>query len=94
MIDNIEKCAPQREMNGAELIIQERSKQERKYTDKNDDWKDDESLAKTAASLIHCLNDDWGLYKKYRESRIKQLTVAGALLAAEIDRLQRLRRQA
>lgn len=32
--------------------------------------------------------DPWGLRKKYAGDRIKQLTVAGALIMAEIDRLQ------
>lgn len=31
----------------------------------------------------------WGLTPKYKGDRIKQLVVAGALIAAEIDRLQR-----
>ncbi len=34
-------------------------------------------------------NSDWGLPKKHEDDRIKQLTIAGALIAAEIDRLNR-----
>ncbi len=33
--------------------------------------------------------DQWGLMKRHRDDRIKLLTVAGALVAAEIDRLRR-----
>lgn len=31
--------------------------------------------------------DGWGLVKKHRPDRVRQLVIAGALIAAEIDRL-------
>ena len=31
--------------------------------------------------------DGWGLVTKHRGDRVRQLTIAGALIAAEIDRL-------
>jgi hypothetical protein len=34
-------------------------------------------------------SDPWGLIAKHRYDRVRQLTIAGALIAAEIDRLQR-----
>jgi hypothetical protein len=34
--------------------------------------------------------DPWGLVEKHRNNRVRQLVIAGALLAAEIDRQQRL----
>lgn len=35
-------------------------------------------------------NDLWGLLRKHQRDRIRQLVIAGALIAAEIDRMQRL----
>ena len=35
----------------------------------------------------------WGLCKKHSHARIRQLQIAGALIAAEIDRLRRLERK-
>lgn len=32
--------------------------------------------------------DEWGLCEKLKDNRLKSLVVAGALIAAEIDRLQ------
>jgi hypothetical protein len=42
--------------------------------------------------MIDDLPDDWGLSEKTKKEggRIRQLVVAGSLIAAEIDRLNRL----
>lgn len=47
----------------------------------------DGSLAKVAGCLIQKRPDSFGLHKRYKKDRIRQLQVAGALIAAEIDRL-------
>jgi CheY-like chemotaxis protein len=73
-------------MSGVELIEQERLRQisEKGYDAKNEDSNDSGSPAIAAAAVMliycdHCAPDD----------PIRILTIAAALLAAEIDRLQR-----
>ena len=73
-------------MSGVELIEQERVRQisEKGSDAKHDDSDDDGSLAIAAAAVMliycdRCAPDD----------PIRILTIAAALLAAEIDRLQR-----
>jgi hypothetical protein len=86
---------------GLDLIIAERQKQMRKYTAVYDDQHDDGSLVHAAES---CLVRDpseadvlwpksWDRehYKKFRSKLHKQrITIAAALLAAELSRLERL----
>ncbi len=89
---------------GIELIAEERQEQVEKHgwTKEHDAGHKDGTLAKVAAVLC-CLNtscsvednarplgivEDWGLTQKLNGDRIHQLKVAGALCAAEIDRLQ------
>lgn len=81
-------------MNGIELIAEEREKQRAKgYTeehDKNDH--DDGSLAGAACAIaldtpISC-GPKWAWQLRDKHSnRLKRLTIAGALITAEIDRV-------
>lgn len=81
---------------GAELIADERSTHEAKgWTAEHDDQHTDLDMPPVAIHLILDHADplhDWGLVEKTKREggRIRQLVVAGALIAAEIDRLQRL----
>jgi hypothetical protein len=89
---------------GAELIADERNRQvnEKGYDAKNDDAYDDGELSDVGAFLA--INPDttaevslpvWGsklsdhVREKYAADPIRRLAIAGALIAAEIDRLQR-----
>lgn len=90
--------------NGVDLISAERDRQIERipgWSCDHDDEHTNAALAKRAAELAaygtdmetidYGENDDqWGLVRKHKENRIRQLTIAGALIAAEIDRLQRL----
>lgn len=60
------------------------------YSANHDDDHSDGILANVAAQLILNENDLWGLTAKYAHDRMRQLVIAGALIAAEIDRLARL----
>ena len=89
---------------GIELIADERQNQVAKgYDARHDDEHDDESLAQLAAFLA-VPDDDlcarvamapWAakyadhIRDKWGGDRIHQLVIAGALIAAEIERLQR-----
>ena len=78
---------------GIEQIADERATHERKgHTASNDDGHDDQILTAVALGLLADLPDCWGLSEnaKMEGGRIRQLVVAGSLIAAEIDRLQRL----
>lgn len=88
--------------NGAELIAEERTRQisAENWTPEHDDSHRDGHLAKAAAELAahgtdmevtdHLSGPDvWGLVRKHHNDRQRQLVIAGALIAAEIDRLQR-----
>lgn len=77
---------------GNELISDERATHEAKgWTAAHDDAHKNGELALNAAQMIFGYEDRWGLTNKTFEEggRIRQLVVAGALIAAEIDRLQR-----
>jgi len=85
---------------GAQLIAEERWHQQDSYTDGHDDEHTAAELAVNAAILAtfgtdafvmgsNEGTDPWGLVGKYYDNRVRQLTIAGALIAAEIDRLQR-----
>ena|ERR1700733_12994892 len=80
---------------GAQRILDERARHEAKgWTATHDDKHDKKELVLEAEYLLtgNSTHDTWGLVQKsFNEGgRIRQLTVAGALIAAEIDRLQRL----
>lgn len=89
-------------MNGAQLIAAERQRQieQEGWTPEHDDMHTHATLARVAAELAvdgtdarvedpHHDSDPWGLVTKHRTNRRRQLAIAGALIAAEIDRLQR-----
>lgn len=87
-------------LNGQILISIERHEQIEKHgrTPEHDDKWFDGELALQAAGLTLMFNgsdtvdvsDSWGLQEKHKGDRIKRLVIAGALIAAEIDRLQRI----
>lgn len=87
-------------LNGVDLIAKERLEQQ--YDAAHDDghWQGDLAIAAaglavdtTAAQVTDDDGEDrgdpWGLVKKHHGNRVRQLMIAGALIAAEIDRLQR-----
>lgn len=86
---------------GVFRIASERTEQMDKWSDRHDDEHGDYSLAVAAARLAlseTCLKDlsgdtrgDWGLVEKHLDY-VDRLTIAGALIAAEIDRVLRVRR--
>ena len=82
---------------GIDLIRQERERQIERWTSEHDDGHGSGNLARRAAELAVCgtgaevidhidIADCWGLVKKHRSNRVRQLMIAGALIAAEIDR--------
>jgi len=88
---------------GIELIADERQEQLSKWSLEHDSTHQYGELAKLAAVLccsgtdaiiadptgfIEHGRDAWGITGKHAEDRIKQLQIAGASIAAEIDRLQ------
>jgi hypothetical protein len=87
----------ERGSDGAQLIAHEREKQRAKWGDAHDrEEHDGGELARVAACLALQGSDHkidrlpfWAttLAKKHADDRVHQLTVAGALIAAEIDRL-------
>ena len=92
-------------LSGVELICMERERQikEKGYTDEHDDEETDDRLAYAAVCYAipnfpskQIYVEDfypWAdyTYKPTPDNRIKELVKAGALIAAEIDRLQRLK---
>lgn len=93
---------------GVELIAKERWNQVYKngFTKEHDSNHDEGELAKMAAAIavMHTdakvvshdnepLEDDWCLFEKAKANKIYALKVAGALIAAEIDRLQEIDKQ-
>jgi hypothetical protein len=93
----------QSEISGAALIVQERHRQivKENYASEHDDKHLHGELAKAAAELAvnhtdarvvedgEKLDDIWGLLKKHDHDIVRCLVIAGALIAAEIDRIQR-----
>ncbi len=90
-------------MTAIELISAERQRQQSAlgWNREHDDQHKDHAIAINAA---HCLlhgtdcsisdwrrdeRPDWGLDEKHKSDRVKQLTIAGALVAAELDRVLR-----
>ncbi len=85
---------------GIELIAEKRARHPAKgWTAEHDDKHTHAEIAINAALLvvrgtdaevtIHSECPDWGLDALHEGDRIDQLAVAGSLIAAEIDRLQR-----
>ena len=80
-------------MTGAELIAAERLRQivVEGWTPEHDDGHATDDLAEAAAAYL--LNDEtlfpWPDWWKPGDDPIRRLVKAGALIAAEIDRLQR-----
>lgn len=85
-------------------IAQERAKQRAKWGDAHDDRHSVDQLLPLNAALLAVQRtggmivgdesgdefpDDWGLVEKHKNDRRRQLVIAGALIAAEIDRLDR-----
>jgi hypothetical protein len=89
------------EISGAALIVEERQRQMKSYTPEHDDKHKYGDLAKAAAELavnhtdarvvenFERLDDIRGLLKKHDHDVVRCLVIAGALIAAEIDRIQR-----
>lgn len=87
-------------MDGCDLIRAERERQLAKWSAEHDDEHDDGAIAINAAILAgdsvgnvsvyrdKFVQGGWGLSRKHPD-RIERLVIAGALIAAEIDRLQR-----
>lgn len=92
---------PEKSETGVDLITAERTRQiqEEGWTDEHDDKYTNESLSIAAAcyalptflrfSIMHLWPWDRKWFKPSID-RIRELTKAGALIAAEIDRLKRL----
>lgn len=91
-------------MTGVELIAAERERQvnEKGYDAAHDDTHADRGMATSAAQvLVHYYSngtlgvrrwgscDNWHIIEKHGDDPVKLLAIAGALIAAEIDRLQR-----
>lgn len=86
---------------GVQLIAEEREDQITKgWTADHDDRHVTGMLAMVGAVVAshdtqlqtyveNCACPDWGIIRKHPRDRIHQLAIAGALIAAEIDRLQR-----
>ncbi len=84
-------------LRGTELIAAERQRQLGKWSIEHDADHADGELAVRAAELAvdgigelftgDYRRDGWDLVKKHRGNRVRQLTIAGALIAAEIDRV-------
>lgn len=91
----------ERVASGVSLIAKEREFQRAKWGDKHDDEHNDGILAMVACVLATVGTDadasypgyggSWGeaLYGTVQNDRVRALTCAGALIAAEIDRLHR-----
>lgn len=82
---------------GLVKIVQERRRQveEEGYDADHDDGYVEGELALAAADLLlegadpMNIEDPWGLKARHKGNRIRQLEIAGALVAAELDRLLR-----
>jgi len=79
-------------MSGATSIVSERQRQidQEGFGSEHDDKHRDGILAQIAGCIALDTYDDWDLLYKHHGNRIRQLEIAGALIAAEIDRLERI----
>lgn len=86
---------------GARLIAAERKRQLKKWSRRHDDLEHDQNELAIVAAIMACKNTDarvsrdrgiahlsWHCVTKV-QPRVKDLIVAGALIAADIDRLLR-----
>lgn len=81
-------------MSGVDRIHRERERQKTKWGANHDAVHTDGSLAQ-AASFLACQSEHkpqwaYSLLHKNKDDRLRQLEIAGALIAAEIDRLIRI----
>lgn len=87
--------------DGARRIVDERERQKAKWSEDHDDDHTAGDLAVNAAILAvagtdasvddpDMERDGWGLVEKYNDDLVRRLAIAGALIAAEIDRELRL----
>lgn len=82
-------------MTGIELIAQERQEQIEKHGFINDSIYTNDELTDAAmqyigTDLISCWPDSWDINWYKPGNRIEELKRAGALIAAEIDRIQNI----
>lgn len=93
-------------MNGIDIIAAERKRHDGRWSPEHDDSHTDGSLVVMAAivavkgtdatvvdPVARVTEDDsdtWGIIQKHKGNRIRQLAIAGSLIAAEIDRQLRL----
>jgi hypothetical protein len=102
-VTSADAAAPEIEEDatGVRLIAIERERQKAKWSDEHDDEHTSGDIAVNAAILAvkgtdavvddELERDGWGLVEKHAGDYVRRLTIAGALLAAEIDReLRRL----
>jgi len=75
--------------DGVAMIAAEREKQRAKWSDAHDDQHVRRELAINAAAILTEQSGTWGLGERH-DSRLDRLVIAGALVAAEIDRMLRL----
>lgn len=82
------------DLTGTELINLERDRQIEMFSSVRDDQYVNRELAALAASTLlsnvegTSLDDVWGIQEKHPDE-LERLIIAGALVAAEIDRIQR-----
>ena len=77
-------------MEAIERIAAERQKQKSKWSDEYDDIHDEGELSAIAAALaLGGTFDPWGLLEKHKDNRNQQLVIAGTLIVAEIEHLER-----
>jgi hypothetical protein len=92
--DNREYLTGRTRMNGVQKIAAERMRQieDEKWTPEHDDEHDEEELASAAVAYAWNNPDMWPWEsERWKPSNdpIRNLVKAGALIAAEIDRLER-----
>lgn len=93
----VQACAPvqppreqARDLTLAEFaVLNVRERRRVKFGDARDDAETTCELADSAGNLAQGFDDPWGLRKKHAKCRRTQLVIAGALIIAEIDRLDR-----
>lgn len=87
---NIMKACPPDRLHILGNIGAECGRQIRKgYAADHDDQHDQGQLACTAAAILFGKDDGWGIMKKWRKSRKRQLEIAAALVIGEVARIER-----